>query len=132
MYSTIKDLQGSNLIRWNGCNNSFYQTSNRLLKAYHSNGKNSLLNSVTIKQALKYDARLFNDMIVKGVAFIYQYQLIELKQDKRYTKVKITNTKTNVITKVNLTENSAKRLITQYDLNKDVSDVFNALIDTLV
>jgi hypothetical protein len=130
-YTTIQDLKGSNLIQWDGRNNAFYQTSNRLLKAWHVSNKNALLNSVTVKQASKYDRRLFNDMLTKGVAFNYQYQVIELKQSKRYIKVTITNTKTNTTTQVNLTQASAKRLISQYDLNKDVGDVFNAILDKI-
>ena len=131
MYTTIKDLRNSSLIEWDGRNNSFYQTSNRLLKAWHDKGTNSMLNSVTVKQASKYDTRLFNSMLVKGVTFKYQYQMLTLKQTKKFVKVTVLNTKTNVQVKVNLTVSSAKRLISQYDLNKDVSDVFNAILDKL-
>lgn len=131
MYTTIKDLKGSKLVEWNGYNNSFYQTSNRLLKAWHNEGRNNLLNSATIKQALKYDSRLFNKMLTEGVAFKYQYLMIELKASKRFIKVTITNTKTETETKVNLTKNSAKRLVTDYKLNNDTTDVFNALLETI-
>lgn len=131
MYATIKDLKGSSLIEWNGINNANYQTSNRLLKAWHLSKKNSLLNSVTIKQASKYDSRLFHSMLTQGVSFTYQYQVLTLKQTKKFVKVSILNTKTDVETQVNLTKNSAKRLIVDYNLNKDVSDVFNSVLDKI-
>ena len=131
--TTIQDLVGkTDLINWNGYNNSTYATSNRLLKAYHEKNENSFITSPTLKQIYKYHSREFDTIIRNGIQVNYQNYMITLKKEVKRIQVQAYNIKKEVFEpKVNLTQSSLKKLILDIKPNKDLIDVLQALVEKI-
>lgn len=130
---TIKDLIGkTELINWNGYNNSTYATSNRLLKAYHEKNENSFITSPTLKQIYKYHSRDFDKIIRNGIQVNYQNYMITLKKEVKRIKVQSYNIKTEIYEPtVNLTKSSLNKLVVDIKPNKDLIDVLQALLEKI-
>lgn len=130
---TIKDLVGkTELINWNGYNNSTYATSNRLLKAYHEKNENSFITSPTLKQIYKYHSRDFDKIIRNGIQVNYQNYMITLKKEVKRIKVQSYNIKTEIYEPtVNLTKSSLNKLVVDIKPNKDLIDVLQALLEKI-
>ena len=135
MYSRISQVMddGTQFGGWDGFNNAIYQTSNRLIKKWRS-GKDSKLNSVTVKQLAKYNPEKLGQYLWAGIVITYQSHAITLKRvANNSVYVEAVNLSTGGFSNGTLSQKTMKDLVVDNGtVSHDVLDVLQALYEKVL
>jgi len=118
--------------KWNGRNSRVYQTSNRLISDYIKWGKDSLMNSATLKQIAQYDRVLLEKLLKDGVYFYYQtFEIFVQRLTASSVAFTAINLKTGDEADYTFSQKSMKELVVDRIMNHDLLDVIQAVYERI-
>lgn len=135
MLKTYKQLQAHSVFmkEWNGKNSWTYKTSNAKLNKLHTSSKDSMINSVIIKQLAQYDELALEKVLTIGVMVSYQEGQIEMIKKGSRIQVSIHLKALDLKEPFTLSKTSLAKLAkNQIFANHDYLDVLQAICDKVV